>query len=713
MRLFLFECKKIFVKQFGFIFIALAVIAKTTFLFLGPDPIRQPAAENIDLAKPFYQRFSGKITAETTKDADALYRDYVQIFPKLISLKKQVDAGEITPETFISETDRLHEKEKGSAAFFLFYNHIIYAKDRPEERFIVYPYGWAALLIPSGLDWILVFLLAVLTAPIFCQEYHTNTIAVLFQGRHGRYKLFAIKMLLTILTAAFCAGVFLALEYFYCLKRFSLPHGSFPLQSLPYFAESLVKKSLCESWLMIVKYRIIGAVLFAVSFQFFGVLTKNALYTIFLGLSAVLIPYIVPILESTKYRLFSPLGFLLAKGFLRPDQYAKIDFEEVPVFLAISPESQRQMTAAALISLFLITGFILIRYCRSVFLIKKLKPFVFFIAVTFLTCCAAGCGSGRDHAKAQIKPVNLIMESGLTWNGKIALSRPFFMLFDPSTHEASRAIKNAFLDSDSYKNLSVNIFKNNDYLYYLLLENTGLTLYRMSSGTFEPEIVYQRYFVSQNPFEPEGSEYSEFIRYATNFKFFVSEDFLTIFSQNQIERINLKTGDRKILAENSAGSFAAFDGTYIYFITTTYQIGKVDWSTCETEYYPNIRSDYLFLTPEKLFFRSIIHNNRPYAMDPATGETERLFDRNINADFVCDEKYLYFAEDLVASKDRSIYRFDFETGETERFSESPLFDLTVLEHSDTLLGFIFADNQIMPVLINKLSRKEFIIPLPD
>lgn len=710
MKLFLFEGKKIFVKQFGFLFLLLAITAKIVSLTLSPAAISQGAADNADRVRPFYAQYSGKLTPETEAVADELYQEYVDIYQNLISLKNQVDAGEITPETFIAETDRLHEKKNDSSAFFLFYNQITYAKDNPEERWIVYPYGWASLLIPAKLDWILVFLLAVLSAPIFAQEYNTNTFAILFQGQHGRYKLFTVKMLLTVLTAALCAGVFLGIEYLFYAWKFSLPNGSYPLQSLPFFSESLIRGSLIDGWLLVIRSRILGAVLFAVSFQFFGVLTKNSLYTVFLGISAVILPYIVPILDSTKYILPTPLGLLLARGFLRPDQYMLIDSEKVAVFLAIPPETQRWIFIGAGGLLLVMIAFTLIRYCRIALPRKRIPSSAASLLIGVILCCA-GCAADHDAEATPYNPVNLSTGGGIGWNGKIILNSPKFIVFDPSTNESSRGIKDAFLSTGDYERMRVYVSKYENDLYYLILDYESLTLYKVSDNTFEPERVYRRQLGGQNLFG-NSDPYEEYSQYAVSARFFISGDWLTIVSMNNIEKINLKTKARKILVTDCSGASVGFDGEYIYYVTETYQIGKINFQDETVAVYPNIRSDNLFLANGKLYFRSIVQHNRPFAIDLATGEIEMVFDQEINFKFGCDERHFYFSNEILQSTDRSVYRYEFESGEIEKFSELELFNYIVLENSDYFLGYVFEKNIELPVLINTVTKTDRRIPLP-
>lgn len=98
-------------------------------------------------------------------------------------------------------------------------------------------------------------------------------------------------------------------------------NGSFPLQSLKFFESSSKEVSILGAFLGMSLLRLFGSVFFTTVLLFLSMIMRRYSLVLLSATTILMIPYSIFSLQSTKYMIPAPLGFLLSTGYYRGDQY--------------------------------------------------------------------------------------------------------------------------------------------------------------------------------------------------------------------------------------------------------------------------------------------------------------------------------------------------------------------------------------------------------
>ncbi|MBU5426896.1 hypothetical protein KQI41_10785 [Tissierella pigra] len=325
MRDFLFEIKKVFIYQKGAWFILLLVLLKILSLIIldnGSDIrleadkedylfyLEQVKGALTEETQSFLRDESGKIASAKVK-LENLYSDYYD----------GVIYNQVMPEEELDSLSKPFEeqieKEKG---FQLIYDQYMYIRENPDNRYFLYTNGWNALLAHERLDLPMFFLLLLLIAPMFCNEYESKMDIILLSSKKGRVTLVLKKILLAFGMVTLLSLLFSLVEYTYFNFRYGLSDGDYPIQSLEYFHSSLKNMSLLGAFIRVSGYKLFGYLCFSVLIMFVSICTKKTILTLFISTSAILLPYFGLTAQWIQYLLPLPLGFMLGSGFFRGDK---------------------------------------------------------------------------------------------------------------------------------------------------------------------------------------------------------------------------------------------------------------------------------------------------------------------------------------------------------------------------------------------------------
>ena len=327
MRDFSFEIKKVLIYQKGAWFIPLLILLKILSLAILDDG----ADLSLEANKGDYIFYLEQVKGPMTEETESFLREESE---KIASAKGKLENlysdyydgvlyNQVMPEEELDSLSKPFEeqieKEKG---FQLIYDQYMYVRENPDNRYFLYTNGWNALLAHERLDLPMFFLLLLLIAPMFCNEYESKMDIILLSSKKGRVTLVLKKILLAFGMVTLLSLLFSLIEYTYFHFQYGLSDGHYPIQSLEYFHSSLKNMSLFEAFIRSSVYKLFGYLCFSVLIMFVSVCTKKTILTLFISTVVILLPYFGLTARWIQYLLPLPLGFMLGSGFFRGDEIA-------------------------------------------------------------------------------------------------------------------------------------------------------------------------------------------------------------------------------------------------------------------------------------------------------------------------------------------------------------------------------------------------------
>ena len=313
-----YEFYKLFVKRKAWLLILGFLVLRLITVFLQPN---YAVDYRMELYRDAYLNHMEVLAGELNDEKSAYIQETNDEINALLGNDTAVaeyQRGEITEAEF-NERYRLRNAGNQMQDEFAVVNERYQSVlQNPERVYFLYSNGWVGLIGNENLDFVLLILIMLLIVPILCNEYTSDMYPILRTTPNGGGRLFAAKFLVGIVTAVLCAVLFFAEEFAYFAVQLGLPDGSFPLQSLPPFADSPYQISIFAAALLTLANRCFGLMLLTALLICLSALLKRALSAIFLGTVSVLLPFFLFSESALKYRFPTPLGFLLSSGFLSP-----------------------------------------------------------------------------------------------------------------------------------------------------------------------------------------------------------------------------------------------------------------------------------------------------------------------------------------------------------------------------------------------------------
>ena len=236
--------------------------------------------------------------------------------------------GKISKSEYEEKSKQYYERIKNTAVFNVVYNKYYYAKELPEERYIMDERGWNTLLSHGELDFILLLCLLIVLTPLFCNEYESGMDALLLSSSKGKYRTAIAKLLSGFVLAITLTIIFSIIEYMCVDMMVGLNNGSYPLKSLQFFKESAYYISLNQAFLITVLCRVLGTLLFVECVSIVSIFSKKSIITLFSSSVLVIFPSILFPDKSVLYYLPLPSGLLSGTGYLWGNTYKSIINEQ-------------------------------------------------------------------------------------------------------------------------------------------------------------------------------------------------------------------------------------------------------------------------------------------------------------------------------------------------------------------------------------------------
>lgn len=675
------------------------IALKVVILNVSHYRVDSYAAANAEAYRALLEPFLGKVTAETSETLDALAERYTRTYSQAEEWLGRYQHGEISREEVLAAFDEETGFRDEETLFLRMYDQYLYAREKPEERYLLDGNGWVALLTEERMDWLMIFVMLAFLLPLFSVEFDCGMFPLLLTFPGGGDRLTRVKLSLSVAIAVGLTLISILVETLFIHFKFGLLNGSYPLQSLRYFQDSQFQISFWGAWGILSGYRLIGAVLFSVFVQFFVSLTRSSLNGAFMSVCLLAVPYYFPGNAVYKYFFPSPLGFMIGQGYIRPGDFV-LDIAlggellTVPEFTTISLAAQ---AVSLLIAGLALAGMIWAIYRLNGDFTRKVKRAVLdkiFIAV--IAAAAAALASSNRIAASELPEIynsypgnSMAIVDGVFYTTESGIS----MIPDTEALEFRDAIRDPFFTQIEKNSGEFAIYPGGDTLYYAFTEDSdqGFAIVFRKQGLKD--------YVDTEICRVE-LDVLDFVGYV---RFFIHDQKIYLLKNTEIDEIDPARCVPTVFLTNVDPYRVSYDGESIYFADAAYRLHRYDFSAKRKEaIYDAIRVSRFFMTRDFIYYTSVLDDENLYELDRASGESRLIAERIYDSRFQSDGRALYFCAGVRALNGQSLHRYDFATREITDSGIRGLMDFGVLGPDDPIYAFQYAFSEnLKPIRIDK------------
>lgn len=705
------EINKAVIKNKVYVLLLIAIILRITMLVMSADDVSFLTQGEEKAYYEISQKYAGHVTDDEANFLEGYYSVVSQLGRFISKLREKYLNNDIDRSEYYRQMELFDELSREQNGFMTFFRQYRYASEDPAERKIVYATGWNGLLTVERFDWGFVLLVIVLSALIFGREYESEMRNLLISTKRGESPLIIAKFICIIFLVILLSTLSSLIELGFFDIKFGLPHGDYPLKSLSYFRDSSFTFTLQGAYLRIFLYRTFGYLVLMVFTIFLTVRLKKTLLPMSISLLMVVLPYALPIVQSIKYILPTPLGLILAQGYFRSSEVSE---ENGYVFFkAIDPVIQLLLILFWVIILILLILDIVRRFTSFGFFKRHHFRNIILVLMTVLTMGFLNACSGNNHNVEICAPVyNSDTNATFTYvDGRVIWLKDLLYSEDLRTGDVQELIRDPFMTDEDIYNQILSIYSYNDNLYYLQKKRSEMEFIQLNMNDYQEKVIYSDRknkgpeLITSRLFTDEGGWSGKPIT-----PFIVKDQYLLLTDQsfvdgsNSIASVNLHTGQTKLLIENYLGNIG-FKGDQIFYINNLFQIRGFDLVTQEDFGFQNIRASDLFLGGKKIYFRNIDEGEVIYSLDIETGLTDLVINQAVG-NFIVDGGYFYY----VNPQDNwYLYRMDLVSKQTEMIvplgmgyllqthPESPFIIYTIsnIENHQGVFSYIKIDKKTM------------------
>ncbi|WP_245237835.1 DUF5050 domain-containing protein [Paenibacillus etheri] len=584
--------KKMFFLQKHLLFILLYLIF-SLFLFFLDKPVNPDVEMNAALYSSYLQQVKGRYTEQTE---EFFMKEAIKISNAKVALQNAIDDyydGEIEEGEFLAASSPLEQLLKKEIGFQLVYDQFTYIREHPADRYFLYRNGWDGLLSNEKLDLLWVLLVLQLVTPMFCFEYESGMDKLLLTVRKGNFHHTICKISLTLLTISLLSLLMSGMRYAFYQLKYGLENGGYPLQSLSYFSTSTRDFTLFEAFLLMAFGKLFGSLILALLILFLSVCLKRYTITMFFCTGVILLPYYALHLESSKYVLPGPLGFLLSSGYLRGTEYERDSFTDqlTMVFKEVSFTTFMTVFGATLLLCFIMLVVIFIRRsntCSAVNSRWRGKSLILFMVLGMVVLLSSSCASNQNSeasASYNFSTRHSFENKSYSINvDETDLDNTRIVFEDKQTGEQRDIIRNAMSSLTEIQNI---IYCNGTHIYYIkydLEEKSKFVIKKrffvieLDIKTFSERIIFEKN-VSGGKDNLLGLNNANLYDTAFFFSiqaFFLDEQNIYFAGSDEIRSVNRVTGVMEVILRIPIISSLAFDGNTIYYINSKLQVVRYD-----------------------------------------------------------------------------------------------------------------------------------------
>lgn len=624
------EWHKLLIKQKGLLILGLMILIKIALTLQQGYDSSLIINRNPEGYAVYMNQYEGKLTAEKEQRLQAEYYAVVHAGAELDELARQWKDGEITQEAYESSSKQYYERMKNSAVFNVIYNQYYYAKEAPEERYLMDERGWSTLLGHSKPDFVLLLSLIIVLTPLFCHEYESGMDALLLSSSRGKYRAGAAKLVIGAVLAMIVTMIFTFIEYLCLDGMIGLPHGSFPLQSLEFFANSEYPVTLKQAFLALLLIRIVGAVLFAGCIACVGILSKRSIITLFTCSVLIFLPYILFPEKSLLYYLPLPSGLLAGTGYLwgtvyesaysdqgTVEKFVKFQAIDRGVFLLLMIGYIVEISLLYLYSLKKYSRYMLRSRLRHKKQTKLPLPLsLLIIGLLILTGCDSrgkaedvfsfDAGELRNYGETAEYAIQLDEEQSLITARHLATGEEILLTREPFRREG----------------MISTIFVRDDWCYYVTqtLGKEGIRIYGIDLKNFHQKLIYNSLRENTEDFFGLVSEQQDMEQISRNispvYSLILNSNYIYYVVDAELVQIQRSTGREKVIARDvRAGLALAYYNGAIYYIDHQYRLNVYKELDGKVHPLESIYTDQFHIKNGELQYRSLLDDKRLQSYD--------------------------------------------------------------------------------------------------
>ncbi|WP_342480373.1 DUF5050 domain-containing protein [Paenibacillus sp. FSL L8-0340] len=675
MSTWMYEMKKMFLLQKGLLFIILYFVLSAAVMLVLDKPESPDMEMNASLYSPYLKQVQGPYTEATEH---FFMEEAARISDAKVALQKATDDyydGKMGKAAFLSTSGPLEALLQNEKGFQLIYDQYTYVREHPANRYFLYTNGWNGLLAHDSLDLLWVLLLLLLVTPVFCFEYESRMDALLLTVRKGTRYHAVCKIGLALSTVAVLCLLSTGLRYIFYQFQYGLENGGYPLQSLSYFATSTRDCTLFEAFMWVTAGKLFGSLCFAALILLVSVCLKKYAVALFSCTAVILLPYYGLSLESTKYFLPGPLGFLVSTGYLRGTEYERnpLNNQLDVVFREVSLAVWSVVFAVTLI---LCLGVLVVILNRrtNMWSTGKRKRGIRAVSLMLTLCMAlsaiAGCSS-RDNTETRVifnysSKQSYENEHYRFFIDETDLKNIRIVFEDKQTGEKHNFIRNPMPSLTRVENA---LFGKGTHVYYIkydsdkagFRENVNrLSMIEVDTTTFRERVVFEKKLsMNKSPLLGLAKANAQDVNFFMSMSaFFLDEHSLYFIGQDEIRRVNRLTGDMQVVLRAPVMRSIAFDGRTIYYVDGKSQVVQHDTKTDSETVVPDLITQAFVLTDTELLFLNRKDQQKLYALDLRDSDLHKLTDMPVLS-FYCEGQSIFY----VNKEDQKQYRLDrSETG---------------------------------------------------
>ena len=641
------ECKKMFWHQKGLLLVFCYLILSFVVLVLFDTPRNSEIEQNKEAYQYYLQQVEGRCTGETEAFLQGEAARIAQANSELQGLYDDYYDGELTEKEFSVKSAADEKSVRYQKGFELLYQQYNGIRENTENRWFLSTNGWEGLLAHDSFDLPFVLLLLLLVTPVFCQEYENKMEDLIKTGPKGGRHEAGCKLALAALVVCALCVLNSGLQVVFYEWKYGLPHGDYPLQSLPYFATSTRQATLAGAFFEISVGKLLGSLSFAILILFVSACVKKYALTLFTSTAVLLLPQYGFTKPSTKYFLPGPLGLLVYTGFFRGDeyQYDAVTQQKTLLFKEIGSSARWMLLEVNLCLLVLMVAVILKKHtnvwCKRPFCGAKRAAYLLALCAAVSVC--SGC-SAPNNAPEQVL-FNLEQCSAYeNEHYRFFVENPntdeaTWMMEDKTTGQVQRVVREPLQGNIK---VAQTMFGRGPFIYYMQIESTQtgflsvsehLSIIEVDTRDFSQRVVIERSMdTNRDAFLGIGQPSEQAVEpFRSIESFFLDDEYFYLVNAGTITSVSRVSGKTKTIIEVPVLKSLAYNGTCIYYINEKSQLMQYDVRTGKkVECYGIITQSFL-LTENEIVFINRLKQNQLYAASLADGTLRKLTEQAVQS----------------------------------------------------------------------------------
>lgn len=685
------ECRKL-VRTYKLIPLMIFVLL-TKILFLATEDTANDAylIERQADFRPIVNEYAGRLTDKKSEKIENTFRDVSNVEITTKQIRQDYEQGKITKEAYYESLGELNRLISVRDLFLIFYRQYSYAKENPDQRYLLDRIGWNALISTPRFDWGCVLLIAIVSVAIFASEYEAEMVPILITTRRGNRALVSAKIKVVLILTGLIAVLTIAIETGFIFFRYTLPNPTFPIQSLPFFENCAFSLRLIDAFLLITALRITGFILFACASMLAGVLFRSSVFGAFVSLGYIVFPYALSLPAEVVNVLPTPLRFFQPQ-FILTGGAPFAAAEAAQPGIGVDPSSF--FTGFGLSWVCALSLMIALIYLRFTF---KRKPFLRrkrrihntprIAACLILVCLLAETRAVSGESVQKPQAVNLWDSyfAGYIEDRFITLY-PFLMIESADGETMDRIIRDPFLSREDEEKQVQSIAAAHDKICYMLHSETAVRIDCVRIRDFTRKTIYyqplkrtsgviQQYFIEQ--YERSQARY-----------FYIdNSNVLYLLESNDLFRVDSVWNRREKIIQNILSLNLSFSDDSIVYLTNLNELHTCNLTTKEDVKISGVHSDYFFQDGDNIYYRNIDEGRRifKYSLSNRSCQEAAPFE---SYRFRLDGDDLFY---LRTGADSGLYRYRLSTQRDELILDGNILD------------FYIADKQVYVLTLSGLT----------